>query len=96
MGRPTKVIAACLALTAFALAALAGLRAGNPADTVLQTALLSTLVIYPLGLILGAIGEHVVETHLANYRRAHPIPRPEHLHALAEPVIEVSEAVPTE
>jgi hypothetical protein len=74
LGIATKVIAASLALSAFAIAIVAGLAAGNPARTVLVHALVSMIVCQMVGLIAGALAERAVLQHLAAYRAVRPVP----------------------
>lgn len=70
----TKTIATSLALTAFAIAAIAGLMAGNPAAHVLKVAIISMIVCHIVGVFVGMISEHAVSEYIAQARRANPIP----------------------
>lgn len=74
LGIATKVIAASLALSAFAVAIVAGLAAGNPARTVLFNAVVAMILCQILGLVIGALAERAISDHLAAYKAAHPIP----------------------
>lgn len=64
MGNPTKVIAGSVGLTAFALAVIAGLAAGNTTPHILTRALVSMIVVYTIGMVLGLIGERTIHEHL--------------------------------
>lgn len=59
-----NVIAACVALAAFAVAVVAGLYGGSEAAAILMRALLSMLVCYPVGLAIGGICQRVLADHL--------------------------------
>ncbi len=83
--QPTKVIAGSLGLTAFAIAVVAGLFAGNESTEILIRALISMLLCYVLGLVLGAIGERTIEEHIRDYIAARPVKR------FSEPIMEVGE-----
>ncbi len=83
--RPAKVIAGSLGLTAFAIAVVAGLAAGNEPTEILLRALSSMMACYVLGMVLGAIGQHTIEEHVHQYIVARPIKK------FSEPVMEVGE-----
>lgn len=70
----SRIIAACVSLAAFAVAVLAGLSSGNPAMHVLGRALMAMLLCYPVGLVIGLICDHVIQTHLRDYRQSNPMP----------------------
>lgn len=59
-----KVIASAFALSAFAVAIIAGLSAGNSTVRILGTALVSMVVCHAAGLAIGAVGQRVVNEHL--------------------------------
>jgi hypothetical protein len=63
-GRAGRTIGGCFALAAFAVAVISGLGAGNAASLVLLRAILAMLVCYPVGLLIGMICTHVVDSHL--------------------------------
>ena len=67
-----RTIAACLALTAFAVAVAAGLMAHNTADVVLGRALLAMVLGKGLGLVIGLVGTRVVEDQLRAYVSSNP------------------------
>ena len=73
-GVPTKLIAACSGLGAFAIAIVSGLSIGNPADTVLIRALVCMFVCQALGWVIGMICERTVENALDHYRSINPVP----------------------
>ncbi len=72
MNKATKVIAGSLGLTAFAIAVVSGLAAGNQSAEILIRALMSMMTCYVLGLVLGMIGEHTIEEHVREYVNARP------------------------
>jgi len=84
---PSKVIAGSLGLTAFAIAVVAGLAAGNPSTEVLTRALVCMAICYALGMVLGAIGEHTMQEHVRQYIAARPVIKHN------EPVMEVGEFI---
>ncbi|MHC4428224.1 MAG: hypothetical protein ACYS0D_06420 [Planctomycetota bacterium] len=59
-----NVIAACVALAAFAVAVVAGLFGGSDSAAILLRALLSMLVCYPIGLAIGGICQRVLVEHV--------------------------------
>lgn len=69
----TRLVAANFGLCAFAVAIVAGLAAGNPAERILAGALVAMIICHFLGLGLGAVAERIVADHLAVYRAAHPL-----------------------
>lgn len=69
-----RVIAACVALAAFAVAILAGLAGGSPSLTVLSRAVVAMMLCYPVGLIIGMVCDHVIRLHLQDYQKQKPIP----------------------
>lgn len=87
MDKPTKVIAGSLGLTAFAIAVVAGLAAGNQSAEILVRALISMTTCYVLGLVLGAIGQRTIEEHVRQYIASRPVKKRSH------EVIVVDEAV---
>ena len=74
LGIANKVIAASLALSAFAVAVVAGLAAGNPARTVLFNAVVSMIACQILGLFIGSLAERAIADHMTTYKAANPIP----------------------
>lgn len=71
---PTKVIAASLALVAFALAIALGLYAGNTAATTIGRALIVMVVCYVVGQLIGYVGRTAMAEHVERYKQEHPIP----------------------
>lgn len=67
-----RTIAACLALTAFAVAIAAGLLAHNPAGLVLGRALVALVLGKAIGLLIGHVGTRVVEDQLRAYVSSNP------------------------
>ncbi|MHC4446518.1 MAG: hypothetical protein ACYSXF_01745 [Planctomycetota bacterium] len=74
---PSYVIAACVALAAFAVATLAGLATGNSAASILFRALIAMLACYPVGLLVGMACQRVIAEQLEAHRAANPIPQEE-------------------
>jgi len=66
-GGPTKVIAASLGLSAFAVAVIAGLAADNPAGTILARALVCMAVCHALGWGIGAAAERAAQEAVRAY-----------------------------
>jgi hypothetical protein len=71
-GIAATTIAGAFALTAFAVAVLAGLGSGNPAPSVLVRALIAMLVCYPIGLVLGTIAQRLVQDEIERHRDSNP------------------------
>jgi len=94
VNRTTKVIASALGLTAFAIATIAGIAVGNPADTVLWHAIISMILCQLVGLVLGSIGDRVITDAISEYQRRNPIPNLEREVIMAEPVDEEAGASP--
>lgn len=74
MGIATKTLASVLALSAFLTAIVAGGFAGNPAPNVLKIAIISMIVCYIVGVLVGMVSEHAVTEYLKEYRRTNPVP----------------------
>jgi putative Mn2+ efflux pump MntP len=70
---PAKVFASVLGLTAFVVAIVTGLATGPDASATLTRAIVSMVVCYPLGLLLGLLAGHAVDEHIREYRAAHPV-----------------------
>ncbi len=70
----TKVIASTLGLSAFGVAVIAGLMAGNAASDVLIRAVVAMAVCHVVGMALGAIGERTVDEYVKSYFAAQAIP----------------------
>ncbi len=58
---PGHVIAGCFALAAFAVAVLAGLAGGHGAAPILLRALVSMVVCYPVGIVIGMVVRRAIE-----------------------------------
>lgn len=71
-----QVVAATSGLCGFAIALVAGLLAGNPAETVILRALVAMFVCAVVGRVVGAAGFSAVRAHIEGYREANPIPEP--------------------
>jgi putative Mn2+ efflux pump MntP len=74
VGITTKLIATAFALCGFTVAVVSGLAAGNSAQRVLTTALISMIVCQIAGLLVGIVGERTVNDYVQTYKRDHPIP----------------------
>lgn len=72
METPSKLYGAVLGLTAFAAAVVAGLATGADAPTTIQRAMVSMVVCYALGAVLGAVAGHAVREFLRTYERDNP------------------------
>jgi len=70
-----KIIGACLGLTAFAVATVAGIFAGAPASVVLFRAMVAMLVCAGVGQILGLVATRAVREYVEAYVSDHPVPR---------------------
>jgi hypothetical protein len=72
--RPTKIIAACLGLAAFAVAVISGLASGSDPARTLTVALASMLICQCVGLAIGAAASTIVDERVAAYKASNPIP----------------------
>ena len=61
---PSKVIAGCFAMAAFAVAVLAGLAGDNSAVSILIRALIALIGCYPIGLMIGVVCQRVMTDHI--------------------------------
>jgi hypothetical protein len=61
---PSKAIAGCFAMAAFAVAILAGLAGGNTAISILFRAVIAIIICYPVGLVIGLICQQVIADHV--------------------------------
>lgn len=71
---PSRIIATCLALVAFAAAMVAGLLSDNPATTTIWRALVAMVVCWFAGRIIGEMADRALNEHLEQYKAEHPIP----------------------
>lgn len=74
MHQPKSAIAACVALTAYAVAMVAGWAAGNPGPTVMLRAIVAMGVGYIVGSVLASVAVHAVKEFLDSYEQEHPVP----------------------
>ncbi len=74
MESPTKIFAAVLAMTAFAVSTVSGLANGAAGADILSHSIFSMLVCYPVGMVLGMIAGHAADEHIRAYRIQHPVP----------------------
>ncbi|MBZ0172506.1 MAG: hypothetical protein K8E66_09025 [Phycisphaerales bacterium] len=73
MESPSKIFASALGLTAFAVATTAGLANGAAGGEILIRAIISMVVCYPIGLVLGFISGHAVDEFTAAYKSNQPV-----------------------
>ena len=71
---PIRVIAGTVALSAFAVACVAGLGAGLDAASILTRALYSMAGGYALGVVLGWAAGRAIRDHAEAMRRQRPVP----------------------
>lgn len=71
-----QVVGAISALCGFAVALIAGMAAGNPADTVILRALVAMFVCALVGRAVGAAGFAAIRSHIETFREANPVPEP--------------------
>jgi hypothetical protein len=64
MVQPANVIAGVFGLSAFLVAIIAGLAAGNPASDILAPALVSMIVLYLVGIWVGASVERIAAAYI--------------------------------
>ncbi len=74
MDQLSKLFGSVFGLAAFAVAVVGGIAAGNAAPRVLMTALVSMMVCYFVGTLLGMIAERTVAEHASGYAEARSIP----------------------
>jgi len=72
---PARVVSGTMGLAAFAMAAIVGLWAGNPAIVTLTRALVACAVCAFIGRILGSMGEVCTKEFIAHYKKQNPRPR---------------------
>lgn len=73
IGAPSRLIAASSAMSGFAIAIVCGLAAENPSGRVLGVAVVSMIVCHIVGLIVGSIGENIVNEYAQKYRASNPL-----------------------
>lgn len=71
---PTRIIASCFALSAFAIALIAGLNADRSASAILSTAVFALVVCYILGLIIASMANVAVSERIDQLKAEKPIP----------------------
>ncbi|MGD9690791.1 MAG: hypothetical protein AB7K52_14425 [Phycisphaerales bacterium] len=69
-----RVIAACMGLTGFAVAIIAGAGAGNELSVVLSRALLALFMCFLAGYGIGAAAQHAFAARVAELKRAAETP----------------------
>lgn len=69
---PVNIIASCLAMTAFSIAVISGLFAGNPSDEVLLRAVLSLAGCFVVGVLVGKAAEGAILEHVQSLQSAPP------------------------
>jgi hypothetical protein len=68
-----KSIAAAFALSGFAIAIVSGLAVDNPVTRIMQCALVSMVLCYFAGLVIGAIALRVATEHVESYKAARAV-----------------------
>lgn len=71
---PSRIIASCFALSAFAIALISGLAAGRAASSILGTAVLALLACYILGLIVASVANVAVSERIEQFKADNPVP----------------------
>jgi hypothetical protein len=71
----SNIIATIFSLSGFALAAVSGLIAGNPATDVVFRSIIAMIACRLVGIGAAACVNHVIEEHLRNYVDSRPIPK---------------------
>lgn len=72
---PSRVIASCFSIVGFVAALFIGFAAGLSTSTILSRAIVVMMVCWPVGRLLGHFAQRAVEENVAQYKKAHPIPR---------------------
>ena len=92
---PSRVIAACFALIAFAAALVVGLAAGNPAGTILWRALVAMFVCWAAGAAVGWLAQRAVQVQVDDYKAKHPIPSEEAVASVDPSPVSAQEPIAT-
>lgn len=74
MYRPARMASAIVALTAFALAVVVGIAAGNPGEQVLFRAIVCMFVGQIVGWGVGTAAEVALREHIHAFRATRPVP----------------------
>jgi len=90
---PGRLIATCLALTAFTVAIVMGMAAGNPAESILGRALMAMFACFAIGSLIGHVAERIVSDHIEQYQRNNPLPSME-MEAHTEAAAETAASIP--
>jgi hypothetical protein len=91
---PAKVIATCFALIAFAGALIVGMAVGNPTGTCLARALVTLLICWPIGFLLGTVAQGVNERTIAAYKKNNPIEEAPEVAAAPDQMADGAQAPP--
>lgn len=73
---PSRIIASCFALSAFAIALISGLVAQRSSAAILSTAVFALLICYILGLIIAAVANVAVSERIHTINTSTPVPTP--------------------
>jgi len=73
-GPPALVIAGTFSMTAFAVALVSGGLAGGSAVGVISDALAAMLLCYPLGYVVGKLGNRVISERIAAFKKERAVP----------------------
>ncbi len=94
MGNEAKVVSVTFAMSAFVVALIAGLAAGNSPFQVLVRALVAMFVCQVIGTLAGEVVARIVREHEERYREANPVPLiPAISSARKDTVVDVDEVV---
>ncbi len=85
---PVSAIAACYALSAFAVAIISGLATDRNAEAILESALISLMLCYVVGVFVARAADVAVRERLARLRVAEPVPIDESVFAPPPPIDE--------
>jgi hypothetical protein len=71
---PSRVIAVCFGLVAFAIALVMGLAVGNEPVVILQRAILAMLGCMLVGWVVGVVAQRAVQDRIDAYKKENPLP----------------------
>lgn len=73
-GLAGSTIAGVFSITAFVVALLSGVVAGNEPLSVVSRAFLALLLCYPIGFAVGLVLQRVIDDHIREHQERHPAP----------------------
>lgn len=71
---PARLIATSFALISFACAVVVGAVADNAAGVIIWRAILTMIVCYFIGSVVGSFAQRILDKHIAAYKHANPFP----------------------